>query len=126
MKAFVSAVAIFLAICLIAGIHTYVLTKTTEQVTEHCVQIERLTQSGNPKAAVPELMNIRKILDKKKLWAELTLPTVMTREVNSVFERTLQYALLGKETEFWGEFVTFRLLVEHIPMREGLTLGEIL
>ena len=56
----------------------------------------------------------------------MTIKTNEVEEIEISLRQSRAYAELGDKEDFIGEFIMFRMLVEHLPHQEGLSINELL
>ena len=126
MKAFISAVAIFTAICIFIGIHSFVMVTLANDITVECKNVHSLANEDRWNETIKKIDHIRSIWDKKRIWASLTISTKDIEQIEISLTQSRAYAELRQKPDFFGEFIMFEKLVEHIPHQEGFHIEEIL
>ena len=125
MKAFISAIVIFVCLCLLVGIHTYRIDKISREILDLCNTTEQYAADNQWNLVTEEINRIKGVLNKNRLWSELTLPTATYREIDFSLTRSHAFAVLGQAPDFSGEFATFRSQIEYLLLRESFSPGEI-
>ncbi len=126
MKAFISAIAIFTAICLFIGIHAFIMVSLANDISAECKQVHSLANVDRWDETVKKIDLIRKLWDKRRTWASLTISTKEIEQIEISLTQSRAYAELKQKPDFFGEFIMFEKLVEHIPHQEGFHIEEIL
>lgn len=126
MKAFISAVAIFTAICIFIGIHAFVMVSLANDISAECNYVYTFASENQWDEAVKKIDYIRSLWDKKRTWASLTISTKEIEQIEISLTQSRAYAELKQKPDFFGEFIMFEKLVEHIPHQEGFHIEEIL
>ncbi len=126
MKAFISAVSIFVAICIFIGIHAFVMVSLANDISAECERVYTLAAESRWDEAVKKIDYIRSLWDKKRTWASLTISTKEIEQIEISLTQSRAYAELQQKPDFFGEFIMFKKLVEHIPHQEGFHIEEIL
>lgn len=126
MKAFISAIAIFTAICIFIGIHAFVMVSLANDISAECNRVYTLAADSRWDEAIDKIDHIRSLWDKKRTWASLTISTKEIEQIEISLTQSRAYAELKQKPDFFGEFIMFEKLVEHIPHQEGFHIEEIL
>jgi len=126
MKAFISAIAIFAAICIFIGIHAFVMVSLANDISAECNRVYTLAADSRWDEAIDKIDHIRSLWDKKRTWASLTISTKEIEQIEISLTQSRAYAELKQKPDFFGEFIMFEKLVEHIPHQEGFHIEEIL
>ncbi len=126
MKAFISAIAIFTAICIFIGIHAFIMISLANDIATECKDVHTLADKDRWDEIVKKLDRIRSIWDKRRTWASLTISTEDIEQIEISLTQSRAYAELKQKPDFFGEFIMFEKLVEHIPHQEGFHIEEIL
>ena len=126
MKAFISAVAIFAAICIFIGIHAFVMVSLANDISAECDHVHAFASENHWDEAIKKIDHIRSLWDKKRIWASLTISTKDIEQIEISLTQSRAYAELHQKPDFFGEFIMFQKLVEHIPHQEGFHIEEIL
>lgn len=126
MKVLTAALIMLLVICIFIGIHTYVMSKFSSDINRICETTEDLAMSENWKGVQHEINNIKSIWDKARIWAVLTISTNEIDKIEISLRQSLAFAKLGAKPDFFGEFTMFHMLINRIPLKEGLHLEEVL
>ncbi len=126
MKVFRIAIAIFAGICIVIGIHSYVMTDMGKQIAEKNEQIEKAAMSEDWDRVLKIMEEVEKEWDNHSLWAALTISTEDIEQLEISLNQAKKFAEIKQKADFFGEFVMFSKLAEHIPHREGFHIEEIL
>ncbi len=126
MKAFISAIAIFVAICIFIGIHAFVMVSLAKDISAECELVHSFASESRWDEAIEKIDHIRSIWDKRRTWASLTISTEDIEQIEISLTQSRAYAELHQKPDFFGEFIMFEKLVEHIPHQEGFHIEEIL
>ena len=126
MKAFISAIAIFTAICIFIGIHAFSMVSLANDISAECKQVHSLANDDRWDETVKKIDLIRKLWDRRRTWASLTISTKEIEQIEISLTQSRAYAELKQKPDFFGEFIMFEKLVEHIPHQEGFHIEEIL
>lgn len=126
MKAFISALTIFTTICIFIGIHAFIMVSLADDISEECKSIHTLADNDRWDETVEKLDYIRSIWDRRRTWASLTISTKDIEQIEISLTQSRAYAELKQKPDFFGEFIMFEKLVEHIPHQEGFHIEEIL
>lgn len=126
MKAFISAVAIFTAICIFIGIHAFVMISLADDISAECNRVHAFARENRWDEAIEKIDHIRGLWDRRRTWAALTIPTKEIEQIEISLTQSRAYAELHQKPDFFGEFIMFEKLVEHIPRQEGFHIEEIL
>lgn len=126
MKAFISAIAIFTAICIFIGIHAFIMVSLANDISAECKQVHSLADKEQWDETVKKIDLIRKLWDRRRTWASLTISTKEIEQIEISLTQSRAYAELKQKPDFFGEFIMFEKLVEHIPHQEGFHIEEIL
>ncbi len=126
MKVLRVSIAIFVVMCILIGSHSYIMTRMGRTLAEKNERIEILAQNEDWAAALSALDEAADEWEKYSLWAALTISTEDIEQLEIALAQAKKHAELGQKADFFGEFVMFSKLVEHIPHREGFHIEEIL
>ncbi len=126
MKAFISAIAIFTAICVFIGVHAFIMISLANDISAECEKVHTLANNDRWDETIRKLDRIRSIWDKKRTWAALTISTKDIEQIEISLTQSRAYAELKQKPDFFGEFIMFEKLLEHIPHQEGFHIEEIL
>lgn len=126
MKAFIASVAILAAICLFVGIHAFVMIDLASDIDKVCVETAQLAQNDSWDEVLKNLDRIDEIWKGRRFWAALTISTKNIEEIEISLAQSRSFATLRQKPDFFGEFIMFQKLLEHIPHQEGFHIEEIL
>ncbi len=126
MKVFWTSISILVAICIIIGSHSYVMTKMGKTIAEKNKEIEKTAMNDDWDAVSDMLDEVEEEWEKYSLWAALTISTDDIEQLEISLVQAKAFARLSQKSDFFGEFIMFSNLVEHIPHREGFHIEEIL
>ena len=126
MKAFISAIFILIAICIFVGIHSFIMLSLADNIRTESQQVTNLVTQNMWDEAIKKIDHIRSIWDKRRTWVSLTISTHDIEEIEISLTQSRAYAELHQKPDFFGEFIMFTKLVEHIPHQEGFHIEEIL
>ncbi len=126
MKVFWTAVSIFVIICIFIGSHSYIMNHMGKSITEITHKIEKSAISEDWKTVLGLLDEAEKEWERHSVWAALTISTEDIEQLEISLEQAKKFAEIGQKADFFGEFVMFSKLVEHIPHREGFHIEEVL
>ena len=126
MKAFISTIALLVAILTFIGIHTFTMLHLAEDIKAESDAVSRLAAADDWEGAIKKIDHIRSIWDKRRMWAALTISTNEIEQIEISLTQSRAYAELRQKPDFFGEFIMFSKLVEHIPHQEGFHIEEIL
>lgn len=126
MKAFISSLAILVSICIFVGIHSFVMLSLADDINTQSQQVKELAANNKWNEAIEKIDHIRSIWDKRRAWAALTISTNDIEQIEISLTQSRAYAELHQKPDFFGEFIMFTKLVEHIPHQEGFHIEEIL
>ncbi len=126
MKVLTAALIMLFVICIFIGIHTYVMSNLSSEISKLCESTESLAESEDWKGVQHEINSIKAIWDKARIWAVLTISTNEIDKIEISLRQSLEFAKLGAKPDFFGEFTMFHILIDRIPLKEGLHLEEIL
>ncbi len=126
MKAFISSLAILVSICIFVGIHSFVMLSLADDINTQSQQVKELAANNKWDEAIEKIDHIRSLWDKRRTWAALTISTNDIEQIEISLTQSRAYAELHQKPDFFGEFIMFTKLVEHIPHQEGFHIEEIL
>ncbi len=126
MKAFVIACILLLTIGILVGIHSFTMIHLAEDIDLQCKEITTLAQKEKWDDVTEGIDKARSIWDKKRFWVALTVSTKNIEEIEIALTQSRAYAELHQKPDFFGEFIMFQKLVEHIPHQEGFHIEEVL
>lgn len=126
MKAFIIACILLLTIGLLIGIHSFTMIQFAKDIDVQCREVTSLAKNEKWKEVAKGIDDIRSTWDKKRVWVALTVSTKNIEEIEIALTQSRAYAKLKQKPDFFGEFIMFQKLVEHIPHQEGFHIEEIL
>lgn len=126
MKVLIAALIMLFVIGIFIGVHTYVMSNLSSEVNKLCESTEILAMSEDWKGVQHEINNIKSIWDRARIWAVLTISTNEIDKIEISLRQSLAFAKLGAKPDFFGEFTMFHMLINRIPLKEGLHLEEVL
>lgn len=126
MRVFAVSLALLLIITSFIGIHARVIRNMSEEISASCAEAEALAHNEGWSDVLGELYEIRRIWDKHRMWASLTISTKDIEQLEISLTQSIKYAELGEKSDFMGEFTMFSMLVRHLPHQEGFHIEEIL
>ncbi len=126
MKVFLVSIAIFVVICTVIGIHSYVMTNMGNGIGEKNEKIEKAALAEDWDTVLNLVEEVEKDWDRYSLWAALTISTEDIEQLEIALNQAKTFARIKQKADFFGEFVMFSKLVEHVPHREGFHIEEIL
>ena len=102
------------------------MIKLSDNIKTECDIVSQLASKDDWDNAIKKIDLIRSIWDKRRMWASLTISTKEIEQIEISLTQSRTYAELHQKPDFFGEFIMFTKLVEHIPHQEGFHLEEIL
>lgn len=126
MKSFIGALSIFIIIVILATFHTYHTLSVTSEIQALSSATIESYKNDDWDAVSADLEDIKKIWKKNHLWAHMTLSTKQIDEIELSLSQSQAYADISEGTDFYGEFVMFCMLIEHLPKQEAFSIGELL
>ncbi|MBQ9756950.1 MAG: DUF4363 family protein [Clostridia bacterium] len=126
MKALVLSIVILLIIFVFIGIHSYIMFTLAESINALCEETLTLASSDRWDSVIENIDRIQKQWDKKRVWASLTISTKNIEEIEISLKQSRAFATLQEKPDFFGEFIMFTMLLDHIPHQEGFSIEEIL
>lgn len=126
MKVLWVAIAIFVAFCIVIGVHSYVMGTMGKVMNEKNQEVVNVAFADDWQRVAKLLDDIEEEWDKYRIWAALTISTDDIEQLEISLSQAKAFARLEQKSDFFGEFIMFSKLVEHIPHREGFHIEEIL
>lgn len=126
MKVLWVAIAIFVAFCIVIGAHSYVMGTMGKVMNEKNQEVVNVAFADDWQRVAKLLDDIEEEWDKYRIWAALTISTDDIEQLEISLSQAKAFARLEQKSDFFGEFIMFSKLVEHIPHREGFHIEEIL
>lgn len=126
MKIMRGATIILLVMCVFIGIHAFLMNKMGKSLEEKNNKIFELASTEDWEAVQLSLDDVKQEWEKYSTWAALTISTDDIEQLEISLAQAQAFAKLKEKTNFFGEFIMFAKLVDHIPHREGLHIQEIL
>ncbi|MBR5155375.1 MAG: DUF4363 family protein [Clostridia bacterium] len=126
MKVLWAAIAIFVAFCIVIGVHSYVMGTMGKVMNEKNQEVVNVAFADDWQRVAKLLDDIEEEWDKYRIWAALTISTDDIEQLEISLSQAKAFARLEQKSDFFGEFIMFSKLVEHIPHREGFHIEEIL
>ncbi|MBQ2932274.1 MAG: DUF4363 family protein [Clostridia bacterium] len=126
MKILRAAIIILLVMCIFIGVHSFLMNKMGKSLGAKNDEVFRLASAENWETVRFKLEGIRQEWEKYSIWASLTISTEDIEQLEISLAQAEAFADLEEKTNFFGEFIMFSKLVNHIPHREGFHIEEIL
>lgn len=126
MNVLKSSLAIFLILCILIGIHSYLTKTTADCILSKCAEAEELLSSENWSGILSRLNDISEAWKSYRIWAAITISTDDIEQIEISFRQAYAFAELEQKSDFIGELTMFSMLVKHISHKEGLHFEEIL
>lgn len=126
MKAVRTAVVILVILCILIGIHSYIMNNMAKKIIAECDKIKLSAQDEDWESTLSRLDTIESIWKKHRTWAALTIDTEDIEQIEISLAQSRAFAEAKQLSGFVGEFVMFSKLIEHIPIHEGFHIEEIL
>ncbi len=126
MKVFRVAIIIFVVICIVIVGHSYIMTNMGKTIGEINKKIYVTAQAENWETVLNLIKEAEAEWGKYSFWAALSISTEDIEQLEISLSQAKAFAILGQKPDFFGEFIMFAKLVEHIPHREGFHIEEIL
>ena len=126
MKVFWITVAIFVIICILIGSHSYIMTHMGKSIADINTEVEKAAYNNDWNRVLSLLDDAEKEWERHSFWASFTISTEDIEQLEIALNQAKTFAKLEQRADFFGEFVMFSMLVEHIPHREGFHIEEIL
>lgn len=126
MKIIRLAAIALVVMCVFIGIHSFVMNRMGKSLAKRSDKVEMLAGQEDWAAVCLELDEITAEWKKYSTWAALTISTEDIEQLEISLAQSQAFAKLHQKSDFFGEFIMFSKLVEHIPHREGFHIEEIL
>ncbi len=126
MKILRAAIIILVVMCIFIGVHSFLMNKMGKSLASKNDEVFKLASAENWNAVRLMLADIRQEWEKYSIWASLTISTDDIEQLEISLAQAEAFANLEEKTNFFGEFIMFAELVDHIPHREGFHIEEIL
>ena len=126
MKLMRLSIAIFIVMCVFIGVHGYLMNKMGTSLSEKNAQIKNFAIQNDWESARLLLEDVGQEWGKYRTWVSLTLSTKEVEELEISLQQAKTFAVLESKSDFFGEFIMFSMLLDHIPHREGFHMDEIL
>ena len=125
MKKLITVLCLLVFIIVVVTVHAVSIQKLYGDIQEITDEIEQSVSRQDWKAAEEGLQRAADRWEKSKIWAALTIDTDVIEEIEISLEQSRRYAELEDQEDFIGEFVMFKMLIAHLPHREGISLEEL-
>jgi len=126
MKKFIIVLVIFTFLTALIVTHSIVMYRFGRDAEKICAKIEEDAMADRWEETEKGLDRLKSLWEKKRLWATLTLRTNVIEEIDITLAQSKAHAKTKQKPDFLGEFIKLKLVFEHIPRQEGLSLEEIL
>lgn len=126
MKLMRLSIALLIVMCGFIGVHGYVMTKMGASLGQKNEQIKIFAQKDDWESVQRLLSEVSREWEKYSTWASLTISTEDIEQLEISLEQAKAFANLKAKSDFFGEFIMFSRLLDHIPHREGFHIEEIL
>ena len=108
------------------GYHTYQILDLNQDVSGICAEIEQSYDRDDWNDIRGRLDQLQERWNQSRFWACLTIDTAQIEEIEISLRQSMEYADIHAKEDFIGEFIMFRMLVEHLPHQEGFSAEELL
>ncbi len=116
-----------LVLCLgFVGLHTYKILELNDDMEDLCEDVEHAFMIEDWQEIRKGLSKIEKRWDKDRFWACLTIDTEQIETIEISLKQSVEYAKIQAKEDFIGEFVMFRMNLDHLPHQEGFSIEELL
>ncbi len=123
----VIAALCILALCIaFVGVHTYKILVLNRDVSAICNEIEEEFDQENWRGVRDKLSQVENCWNNNRFWACLTIDTEEIEEIEISLRQSIEYADIRAKEDFIGEFIMFRMQLEHLPHQEGFSVEELL
>lgn len=126
MKKFAAACTAFVILLTLIVIHSFSMVRLGKDIGKLSDITEEYADNKEWDKVVLCLKEINEVWEKKSIWTALTIRTDEIEQIEISLKQSEKYAHLKAKRDFFGEFIMFRKLVEHIPHQEGFHIEEIL
>ena len=126
MKKLIIVLCLVVFIAVLITAHAVSIQKLYRDIDGITASIEEVFSQQNWDGVKQGLEQAEKRWKESKIWASLTIDTDTIEEIEISLEQSKRYAELQDREDFIGEFVMFKMLVAHLPHREGISLEELL
>lgn len=126
MKKVIAVLCLFVFVIGFVTVHAMRIHELSRDVQEITDEIEEAFLLRDWERIKSGLKTTDDRWKKSKIWASLTIDTDVIEEIEISLEQSRRYAELEDGEDFVGEFVMFKMLVSHLPHREGISLEELL
>ncbi len=126
MKAFIVSLVLLVTLGTFIGFHAYTMLNMTDDISNKCNIVKNLASNDDWNGVISELDAIDEIWQKHRIWSALTINTNEIEQIEIALQQSKAYAKLEEKSDFFGEFIMFTMLLDHIPHQEGFHIEEIL
>lgn len=126
MKVFRLSIIILLILCVFVGVHSHIISIMGDSISEKADKIKKAAFEDDWSTVSELLKEVSAEWEKYSGWASLTLAADDIEQLEISLAQSEIFARLHAKNNFFGEFIMFSKLVEHIPHREGFHWEEIL
>lgn len=126
MKLLRLAIAMLILMCIFLGVHAFIMNKIGKSLEKKNTEIYSLASIDDWEGTRKQLKEVSCEWEKYNTWASLTISTEDIEQLEISLAQAQAFAELEEKSNFFGEFIMFSKLVEHIPHREGFHIEEIL
>jgi hypothetical protein len=102
------------------------MSKMGKSISQKNDEINQFAMQDNWELVIDRLNKTESEWKNYRTWAALTISTEDIEQLEISLAQAKTFANLKQKSNFFGEFIMFSKLVEHIPHREGLHIEEIL
>ena len=121
-----TAICILILLTAFISFHTYKIFALDKDVSQICTEIETALEKNDWDSVIQNVDNLHERWDKSRFWACLTIDTAKIEEIEISLNQSSEYAKLRDKEDFMGEFIMFKMLVQHLPHQEGFDAEELL
>lgn len=126
MKRVIAAGIVFCVIVVLSAFHTITICALADDIYEKSEKIMNACAAEEWQELRKELDALSERWEKCEFWASMTLRTNEIEDIDVSLAQSREYAKIENKENFIGEFIMFKMLVEHLPHQEGFSLTELL
>ncbi len=124
MSRLIAVVVIFVLTAGFIGYHSYEIITLKNDVEQICDNVYNGFEEENWDRVEKGMEELNNRWDESRFWASLTIDTEQIEQIEISMKQSQEYIKLKDAQDFAGEFVMLKMLIDHLPHQEGLSVEE--
>lgn len=126
MKKLIASLLLLFVLTGLILVHSAAMLRFGKRAEAAAEKAEQALRAESWDAVTENMRELEELWEKSRMWAALTIKTSVIEDIDISLKQSIAYAENKAKSDFIGEFIMLRKLLEHIPHQEGLHLDELL